>query len=87
MAGLQTQLNSLEEYCRPEEWSLKIKVQKTKIVIFRNAGRFYDNEKFYINNNTEIEFVINSLTWVFVRLHQGETRWRNVIGCYCDKNI
>ena len=22
-----------------------------------------------------------------IRLHQGETRWRNVIGCYCDKNI
>ena len=33
-----------------------------KIVIFRNGGKLYDNEKFYIDN-TEIEFV-NKFTYM-----------------------
>ena len=61
VVGLQTQLNSLEKYCK--EWSLKINVQKTKIVIFRNGGKLYDNEKFYIDDNTEIE-VVNKFTYL-----------------------
>ena len=61
VVGLQTQLNSLEIYCK--EWSLKINVQKTKIVIFRNGGKLYDNEKFYIDDNTEIE-VVNKFTYL-----------------------
>ena len=61
VVGLQTQLNSLEVYCK--EWSLKINVQKTKIVIIRNGGKLYDNEKLYINNNTEIE-VVNKFTYL-----------------------
>ena len=61
VVGLQTQLNSLEVYCK--EWSLKINVHKTKIVIFRNGGKLYDNEKFYIINNTEIE-VVNKFTYL-----------------------
>ena len=61
VVGLQTSLNSLEVYCK--EWSLTINVQKTKIVIFRNGGKLYDNEKFYIDNNTEIE-VVNKFTYL-----------------------
>ena len=61
VVGLQTQLNSLEVYCK--EWILKINVQQTTIVIFRNGGKLYDNEKFYINNNTEIE-VVNKFTYL-----------------------
>ena len=61
VVGLQTQLNSLEVYCK--ELSLKINVQKTTIVIFRNGAKLYDNEKFHINNNTEIE-VVNKFTYL-----------------------
>ena len=38
-------------------------MQKTKIVIFRNGGKVYDNEKFYINNNTEVK-VVNKFTYL-----------------------
>ena len=32
-------------------------------MIFRNGGKLYDNEKFYIDNNTEIE-VVNKFAYL-----------------------
>ena len=48
-------------------------MQKAKNVIFRNGGKLYDNEKFYINDNTEIE-VVNKFTYlafVFIIIGNG----------------
>ena len=58
---LQTALNSLREYCN--EWSLKIDIDKTKIVIF-SRGKVRKYPKFYLNES-EIE-VVSEYTYLGV---------------------
>ena len=41
--GLQKQLNILEKYC--DQWSLKVNLEKSKIVVFRNGGPLKNSEK------------------------------------------
>lgn len=43
--GLQNSLNILDSYC--DRWKLVVNTQKTKIMIFRNAGRLPQNLMFF----------------------------------------
>ena len=58
-------LNTLYEYT--SKWSLSVNINKTNIVVFRNGGRIYGNEKWYYNNQ-EIE-VVDSFTYLGVLLN------------------
>jgi hypothetical protein len=41
--GLQRAINCIKDYC--DEWSLKINVTKTKIVVFKKGGKLSRDEK------------------------------------------
>ena len=45
--GLQAILDTLYNYT--EKWKLSVNINKTKIVVFRNAGILRDDEKWYYN--------------------------------------
>ena len=45
--GLQKQLNILNEYCT--EWSLSVKISKTKVIIFNKTGKLVQ-DIFHIEN-------------------------------------
>lgn len=51
---LQSSLNSLSEYC--SRWKLVVNTNKTKIMVFRKAGRLQNNVRFYYQS-AEIEIV------------------------------
>lgn len=51
---LQQMINRLEEYCAL--WNLVVNMDKSKIMVFRKAGRIANNEKWRYNGN-EIETV------------------------------
>lgn len=44
---LQQSINKIAEYCKL--WSLKINLQKSKIMVFRNGGRLSVKEKWFFN--------------------------------------
>ena len=46
--GLQSMLHSLERYTN--YWNLKVNVDKTKVVIFRNGGKIKENEIWFYDN-------------------------------------
>ena len=46
--GLQSMLHSLESYTN--DWTLKVNVDKTKVVIFRNGGKIKENEIWFYDN-------------------------------------
>ena len=52
--GLQKMLNSVHSYT--DEWSLRVDVEKTKVVVFRNGGKIHHNIH-WIYNNVELEIV------------------------------
>ena len=52
--GLQEGLDFLHDYCN--RWKLKVNVDKTKVMIFRQGGTLPRNLKFYYNE-TEIDIV------------------------------
>ena len=52
--GLQKMLNSVHSYT--DEWSLRVNVEKTKVVVFRNGGKIHHNEH-WIYDNVELEIV------------------------------
>ena len=45
---LQHSLNKLFDYCT--KWSLEVNTDKTNVVVFRKRGPFFENEKWYYNN-------------------------------------
>ncbi len=49
-AGLQNSINKLGDYC--EKWSLHVNLDKTKIVIFNQAGRLLRQHHFKLGNQT-----------------------------------
>ena len=42
---LQAELDTLEQYCN--RWSLRVNVNKSKIMVFRNGGKLKNYEKWY----------------------------------------
>ena len=54
ISGLQNLLDNVHLYCN--EWDIKVNVNKTKIVVFRNGGRISKKAVWYYNSN-EIEVV------------------------------
>jgi hypothetical protein len=44
--GLQRAINSIKDFC--EEWSLKINVSKTKIVVFKKGGKLSRDEEWWL---------------------------------------
>ena len=52
--GLQKMLNSVHSYT--DEWSLRVNVEKTKVVVFRNGGKIHHNEH-WIYDNVGLEIV------------------------------
>jgi hypothetical protein len=44
--GLQRAIDSIKYFC--EEWSLKINVAKTKIVVFTKGGKLSRDEKWWL---------------------------------------
>lgn len=64
---LQAMINKLSEYCKI--WNLVINLDKSKIMIFKKAGRRSSAEKWYLNNQ-EIE-VVNSYKYLGVVLTPG----------------
>jgi hypothetical protein len=52
--GLQRAINCIKDFC--EEWSLKINVTKTKIVVFKKEGKLSRDEKWRLGGE-EIEVV------------------------------
>lgn len=50
---LQKMINNLENYC--SNWNLQVNLLKSKIMVFRNGGRYASNEKWtYAGNEIEI---------------------------------
>ena len=45
--GLQRLLNNLSQYAN--KWKLKVNISKSKIIVFRNAGRLKSSEKWFLN--------------------------------------
>lgn len=58
--GLQSMLNTLNEYTI--EWDLNVNVSKTKVVIFRNAGKMSDLES-WAYNEQKLE-VVNTFKYI-----------------------
>jgi hypothetical protein len=52
--GLQRAISCIKDFC--EEWSLKINVIKTKIVVFKKGGKLSRDEKWQLGRE-EIEVV------------------------------
>ena len=45
---LQRRLNCLEKYCN--KWNMKLNMDKSNIVVFKNGGNLSRNEKWYYKN-------------------------------------
>jgi hypothetical protein len=65
--GLQRSLDILSEYCA--KWKLIVNTQKTKIMIFRKAGRLPEHLHFYYNDS-EIE-IVNTFKYLGVVFSSG----------------
>ena len=62
IAGLQWQLNALQECCN--DFKLIVNVTKTKVLVFKKGGRLPKAEKWFYNNS-QIETVnVFSYVWV-----------------------
>jgi len=48
--SLQMMINELHHYC--STWNLKVNLEKSKVIVFRNGGRPAKNEKWRINGRT-----------------------------------
>ena len=48
IVNLQKKINALEKFC--EEWSLKVNIEKSKVMVFRNGGYLKQKEKWWLNN-------------------------------------
>lgn len=65
--ALQQMINSLQNYCL--KWNLKINLNKSKIVVFRNGGKLGKYDKWWYNNE-KIE-VVNWYKYLGVTLSSG----------------
>lgn len=89
--GLQKMINCLSEFC--DRFSMKINLDKTKIMVFRNGGRHSRKEKWYLDGR-EIEVVSkfrylgltisNSGVWTAA---QSELANRATKGLFCIKSF
>ena len=58
--GLQRQLNILSSYS--DEWKIKVNVQKTKILVFKNGGQLSRHEKWYYKG--DVVETVSGFTYV-----------------------
>ncbi|XP_024081289.1 uncharacterized protein LOC112126449 [Cimex lectularius] len=63
-ASLQGMIRSLQQYCL--RWNLRINLNKSKIMVFRNGGRPAKSERWYLETE-EIE-VVNEYRYLGIRL-------------------
>lgn len=50
VAGLQRKFNILSKYCK--KWNMKVNLDKTKVVVFKNGGHLSSREKWSYDGNT-----------------------------------
>ena len=62
--GLQYMLNQLERYSN--EWNIEVNVDKTKIVVFRSAGRLSRNDTWHYDN--QVIEVVNFFNYLGLTL-------------------
>ena len=65
--GLQNGLNILQGYC--EKWKLSVNVTKTKVMVFKKAGRLKRGLRFTYNN-LELE-IVNEFSYLSVIFSSG----------------
>ncbi len=66
VAGLQSGLDVLDEYC--ERWALQVNIDKTKIVVFKKGGRIGRNEQWkYKGRNIDVVNCFKYLGIVFAK--------------------
>ena len=89
--GLQRMINKLSAYC--EKYAMKINVDKTKIVVYRNGGKLGRKEVWYLNSN-QIQ-VVSKFRYLGVLLSssgiwtaaQSELACRASKGLFCIKHF
>ena len=47
VGNLQKLIDKLSEYCK--KWAMKVNIDKTKVMVFRNGGALRKNEKWYLD--------------------------------------
>ena len=52
---MQTQLDKMALYCKEND--MKINTEKTKVVLFNSARKYYFMPNLHIGNNTQLEVV------------------------------
>ena len=64
-AGLQKMLDTLSGYCN--EWDLKVNIQKTKVLVFRNGGKVKATNKWFYDGS-ELE-IVDSFNYLGLTLY------------------
>jgi hypothetical protein len=66
-ATLQKMINKLEEYCNL--WNLQVNLSKSKIMVFRKAGKLSKDDQFFFNS--EIIEIVNVFTYLGMKFTPG----------------